>query len=99
MASAAENKDQQHPQEKRDREIVEHLLQKEPTEHNQAELARLRIRYCGFPGARELQESLDAVLQRWQLTEEQLFQFTRQLHEAGQVYKRGGNSQGQDDWS
>jgi hypothetical protein len=98
MASAAENKDQQHPQEKRDREIVERLSQGEPTEYNQAELARLRIRYCGFPGARELQQKLDAVLQRWQLTEEQLFEVTRQLHQVGQVYKRGG-SQGQDDWS
>ena len=99
MASAAENKDQQHPQEGRDRAIVERLLQEEPNDYNQAELARLRIRYCGFPGARKIQQDLDAVLQQWQLTEEQLFEVTRQLHEVGQVYKRGGGSQGEDDWS
>lgn len=99
MASAADNKDQQHPQEKRDREIVDRLLQQEPNNYNYGELARLRIRYCGFPGAREIQRSLDKVLQQWQLTEEQLFELTRQLHATGQVYKRSGDSGGQDDWS
>jgi hypothetical protein len=99
MASAIENKDQQHPQEKRDKEIVDRLLQEQPTDFNLAELARLRIRYCGFPGAREIQQSLDAALQRWQMTEEQLLEKTRQLHAAGKVYQRGGGSQGQDDWS
>jgi hypothetical protein len=98
MASAAENKDQQHPQEKRDKEVIERLLREGQNEYNHAELARLRIRYCGFPGAREIQLSLDRVLQQWQLTEEQLFELTRQLHEVGQVYRRSG-SQGQDDWS
>lgn len=98
MASAAENKDQQHPQERRDREIVERLLREQPNDYNYAELARLRIRYCGFPGAREIQRNLDVVLQQWQLTEEQLFKLTRQLHEVGQVYRKGG-AQGQDDWS
>lgn len=98
MASAAENKDQQHPQEKRDQEVVERLLREGQNDYNHAELARLRIRYCGFPGAREIQLSLDRVLQQWQLTEEQLFELTRRLHEVGQVYRRG-DSQGQDDWS
>ena len=99
MASAAENKDQTHPQEYKDKEIVARLLREDPTPHYYAELARLRIRYCNFPGARELQNNLDAVLQKWKMTEEQLFELTRQLHATGQVYKRGGNSQGQDDWT
>jgi hypothetical protein len=99
MASVAENKDQQHPQEARDREIVERLLREEPHDHHRAELARLRIRYSGFPGAREIQSKLDVVLQKWQLTEEQLFELTRQLHAMGQVYKRGGDSERQDDWT
>ena len=98
MASAAENKDQQHPQEKQDKEIVERLLREEPSDRNYAELARLRIRYCGFPGAREIQRNLDAVLQRWKLTEEQLFELTRRLHATGRVY-RSSSSQGQDDWT
>ena len=98
MTSAAENQDQQHPQEERDRSIVDRLLREELTDYNQAELARLRIRYRGFPGARIIQQNLDVVLQRWQLTEEELFERTRQLHAIGKVYRRG-DSQGQDDWS
>lgn len=99
MAKAAEDKDQQHPQEKRDQEIVERLLREESNARNMAELARLRIRYCGFPGAREIQKHLDLVLDQWRMTEDQLFELTRQMHEAGQVYKRDGDSQRQDDWS
>jgi hypothetical protein len=98
MASAAENKDQQHPQEKHDKELVERLLREQPGDRHYAELARLRIRYRGFPGAREIQRNLDAVLQRWQMTEEQLFELTRKLHATGKVYKPG-SSQGQDDWT
>ncbi len=98
MASAAENKEQQHPQEKSDREIVERLLREQPNDYYRAELARLRVRYSGFPGAREIQKNLDLVLQQWQITEEQLFELTRQVHEVGQVYRRG-SLQGQDDWS
>lgn len=99
MASAADYKDQQHPQEKHDNDIVERLLRENPSDYNLAELARLRIRYCGFPGARELQKNLDVVLQQWQMSEEQLFTLTRQLHATGQVYKPVGSSQGRDDWS
>jgi Protein of unknown function (DUF3288) len=96
--SAAGNKDQQHPQERRDQEISDRLLREDPNHYNLGELARLRIRYQGFPGARTIQQNLDTILQRWQLTEEQLFEQTRQLHSAGLVYRRG-DSQGQDDWS
>jgi hypothetical protein len=99
MGSAAQNKDQQHPQEKNDNEIVDRLLQEEPSDRNYAELARLRIRYSRFPGAREIQKNLDVLLQRWQISEEQLFELTRQLHAQAQVYRRSSNSQGQDDWS
>lgn len=95
----SENKDQQHPQEKRDRSIVESLLQGNRNNYNQVELARLRIRYSGFPGARDIQRDLDVILQRWQITEEELFEITRQLHEVGQVYRSGDSLQGQEDWS
>jgi hypothetical protein len=61
MASTADNKDQTHPQEKKDKEIVDRLLRENPNPYNYAELARLRIRYCDFPGARELQKNLDAT--------------------------------------
>src|SRR5690348_11589706 len=96
---AAESKDQIHPQENRDREIVNTLLQGKPDNYNLAELARLRIRYLGFPGARDIQQNLEKVLRQWNLTEEQLYEKTRQLHAIGQVYKTRGKGQDEEDWS
>lgn len=96
--SAKDHQDQQHPQEGRDVEVINRLLREEPNNYNLGELARLRIRYLGFPGARMIQQNLDTILQRWQLTEDQLFEQTRQLHSKGLVYRRG-ESQGQEDWS
>ncbi|HEY9875806.1 MAG TPA: DUF3288 family protein [Candidatus Obscuribacterales bacterium] len=99
MASAAENKDQQHPQERSDREIVNNLKQgSRDDDNNLAELARLRIRYCGFPGARDIQRDLDNILRQWQLTEAELFEKTRQLHATG-FYKVRSKGQNQEDWS
>lgn len=90
-------KDQQHPLYSGDRQIVNTLLNEQPTEFNLAELARLRIRYHGFPGARDIQTDLDKILQQWQLTEEELFTKTRQLHQTAQVYK--GRAPQREDWS
>lgn len=97
MSSATNPLDQQHPQEKDDRALVDRLLQGEINAYNMAELARLRIRYRNFPGAREIQRDLDLLLQQWQLTEEQLYEKTRQLHAAGEVYRR--RNPGEEDWS
>lgn len=90
--------DQKHPQEKRDREIIDRLLQSKPEPLNLADLARLRIRYKNFPGARAIQRDLDAILHQWQLTEEQLFEQTRQLYATGQAYKSRQSGEEQD-WS
>jgi hypothetical protein len=90
-------KDQQHPLYVGDRQIVQSLLKDQPTDLNLAELARLRIRYRGFPGARDIQTDLDTVMQQWQLTEEELFAQTRQLHQAAQVYR--GRAPQREDWS
>jgi hypothetical protein len=90
-------KDQQHPLHSGDRQIVNTLLNEQPTDYNLAELARLRIRYRGFPGARDIQTDLDKVLQQWQLSEEELFTKTRQLHQAAQVYR--GRAPQREDWS
>ena len=38
-----------------------------------AEVARLRIRYRNFPGARDIQRDLDVILQQWDMTEDELF--------------------------
>ncbi|WP_017316290.1 DUF3288 family protein [Mastigocladopsis repens] len=92
------NKDQQHPLYNRDRPIVEILLTQEATDHNLAELARLRIRYSRFPGARDIQQDLDKVLQQWGLSEEELFEKTRQLHKVGGIYKSRGKKE-EEDWN
>jgi hypothetical protein len=99
MSSKVGNKDQQHPQYQRDREIVSKLMQGEPNDHNLAELARLIIRYCDFPGARDIQRDLETVLQKWQLPESELFEKTRQLHTVTQLYKVRNNQQEQEDWT
>jgi hypothetical protein len=96
---STENQDQQHPRDKGDREIIERLLQVECSDYYACELARLRIRYRGFPGARDMQKNLDTILFRWNMTEEKLFELTRKFYSSGQVYKSGGDSQGQDDWN
>lgn len=78
--------DQQHPQWKRDREVADRLMREEPTSLNLAELARLRIRYTGFPGGWDIQTDLETVLKKWELTEEELFEKTRQIHATEQLY-------------
>ncbi|KGF72909.1 hypothetical protein DO97_04215 [Neosynechococcus sphagnicola sy1] len=95
---AAAPKEQQHPQESGDRQIVNTLKTGEPSDYNLAELARLRVRYRGFPGAKSIQADLDQVLQRWQLTEAELFEQTRQIHGNTPIYKGRSNKRFDDDW-
>ncbi len=91
--------EQKHPQERRDRDIVQDLLQAPvPTELHLVELARLRIRYQGFPGAREIQLHLDQLLQKWQISEAELFDKTRAIHAQGKVYRRSQLTD-TDDWN
>lgn len=90
--------DQQHPQEKNDRQVVDKLLGSNPDEYNLVELARLRIRYGNFPGARTIRRDLDLILQQWQLTESELLDKTRQIHHIGHVYRRSTPEDAQD-WS
>jgi hypothetical protein len=81
------NQDQLHPLAAKDRAIVESLLDGEPTDYNLAELARLRIRYRGFPGAKDIQADLEKLLTKWNLTEEKLFESTRKIHSLGHIYR------------
>ncbi len=90
-------KDQQHPQYKTDRQVVSQILAGEATDYNLAELARLITRYEGFPGARDIQADLKKALNRWQLSEGELFEKTRAIHQQGEVYK--GLGRGREDWS
>lgn len=96
-AGHSAKQDQHHPLYSSDRQIVNMLLEGQPTDFNLAELARLRIRYHGFPGARDIQTDLDKIMQQWQLTEEELFAKTRQIHQTAQVYR--GRSSQREDWS
>ncbi|MBK1988284.1 DUF3288 family protein [Sphaerospermopsis aphanizomenoides BCCUSP55] len=98
MTETSPSKDQQHPLYNRDRPLINILLAQEATDYNLAELARLKIRYQGFPGARDIQKDLDKVLQSWGLTEAELFAKTRQLHEVGGIYKSRGKKE-EEDWN
>lgn len=91
--------DQNHPLENRDRPTINRLLTGDPTPENLAELARLRIRYLPFPGARQIQTDLNAVMQKWQLTEEQLLAKTREIHANGQAYLHLRKNVNSEDWS
>ncbi|MEB3219844.1 MAG: DUF3288 family protein [Nostocales cyanobacterium 94392] len=91
-----ENKEQQHPQYNRDRPLLEGLLVGEASNYNLVELARLRIRYHNFPGARDIQRGLDEVLDKWGITEAELFQKTRAIHAVGGIYRTKGNKEEQD---
>ncbi|ACK70488.1 conserved hypothetical protein [Gloeothece citriformis PCC 7424] len=94
----SELQEQKHPQEKTDRELVNRLLSGEATEENLLDLARLRIRYYNFPGARDIQKDLEFLLQKWQLTEEELYQKSRQIYTTSKAYQIRINNQ-QEDWS
>ncbi|KKD35721.1 DUF3288 family protein [Limnoraphis robusta] len=88
--------EQKHPQYNSDHATVKSLIADQPTDFNLVELARLKIRYRGFPGARDIQSDLEKILQNWQLTEETLFEKTREIHAKGQVYKV--KKEDQEDW-
>jgi hypothetical protein len=92
---------QRHPQEKLDRLIIDRLLESDPQEPMAlAELARLRIRYNGFPGAADLQANLDRLLIEWHMTEAQLFAKTRELHSTEPIYQvKARKYQEQEDWN
>jgi hypothetical protein len=96
MIEGTTGKDQQHPLYNRDRPLIDILLAQEATDYNLAELARLRMRYQGFPGARDIQQDLDKVLQQWGLSEAELYERTRQIHHLGGIYKSRGKKDEQD---
>lgn len=88
--------EQKHPQHHRDRAVVDNLLKEQPSDLNLVELARLKIRYRGFPGAFDIQTDLDKIMQDWNYTEETLFEKTRKIHAKGKIYR--GEKSEQEDW-
>ena len=100
MSTNSKLTEQKHPREKGDRQLVNDLLHGEPTDLNLVELARLIIRYRGFPGAKDIQNDLNSIRNRWQFkTEEELFEKTREIHSTGQVYRTKGKGEEAQDWS
>lgn len=98
MADAAGKtpKEQQHPQWSSDRQVVNQLLVGEPIDFNLAELARMMVRYRGFPGGRDIQADLEKTLKRWKLTEDALYEQTRQIHARETIYTVRTNKK--EDW-
>ena len=94
-----DTKDQIHPRQKKDREVIDRLLQGEPNEYNLLELARLTIRYRDFPGARDIQKDLQTILNKWQFTEEQLYQQTREIYAVNNPYSDRFKSNQKQDWT
>lgn len=91
------DRQQTHPQYKSDRATVDTLLSRQqPDDLDLAELARLKIRYKGFPGASDIQKDLDQILQKWNYNEETLFDKTREIHAKGQVYR--SKKSDREDW-
>lgn len=93
------DRDQQHPREAKDRMAINNLLQSEPNNYNLVELARLTIRYSGFPGARSLQQDLKSILNNWQLTEDELYRKTRTIHQEQKIYSDRFKTDQQQDWT
>ncbi|MEM1238830.1 MAG: DUF3288 family protein [Cyanobacteria bacterium P01_H01_bin.26] len=93
----AEKKELTHPQYKKDRDVVSGLLNGEATDFNLIELARLRIRYDGFPGARDIRKDLDQTLTNWSITEDELMEKTRRIHQTEMLYKAQRTKK--EDWS
>lgn len=88
---------QTHPQWRKDRATLDGILSGEATELNLVELARLAIRYNGFPGAPDIKRDLAKAIERWHYTEDSLFAKTREIHAGGKAY--GGEDGDREDWS
>lgn len=84
-ASATEESDSQaHPLYALDRDRIDRLLATEvPDDDHLVDLARLLIRYQGFPGARDLQDDLLKTLRLWGLEREELHRRTRLIWASG----------------
>lgn len=94
-------RDQQHPQYATDRDLLNQVLadlERDPDAAMVlAEIARLRIRYDGFPGARDIQQDLDQALVKLGLTEAELFEITRAIHARSDLYAQSFSKR--DDWA
>ena len=73
-------KEQNHPLYTIDRDHIDRLLAKEkPEEEDVIDLARLFLRYEGFPGAKDLKMDMVKVLKTWGISKEELNVKTREI--------------------
>jgi len=92
------NKEYLHPQYRKDRDMLNTIMAGAADDANMIELARLRIRYDGFLGARDIQSDMDKMLKKWNLSEEELFAKTREIHQGEMMFKPTWTKKGED-WS
>ncbi len=91
MESPHLSDEQNHPLYKIDREHIDRLLSKHvPENQDLVDLARLLIRYDGFPGALDLQEDMNKTLNLWGLNRESLNERVQQVWAQG--YRPGQDS-------
>lgn len=93
------SQDQIHPRARKDKAVVTQLLEGEMNDYKLAELARLMIRYKGFPGARDIQKDLQQILDNWQLTEEQLYALTKKIHREQKIFSDRFKGEQKQDWT
>ena len=76
--------EQNHPLYSFDRDHIDRLLAKEePEDCDIVDLARLLLRYEGFPGALDIKEDMSKALKLWGLSRETLNVKARTIWEAG----------------
>ena len=77
-------KEQNHPLYSTDRDHIDRLLAtSSPSERDFIDLARLFLRYEGFPGALDLQHDMEKILNIWGISRQDLNSRTKKLWENG----------------
>ena len=83
---------QNHPLYLIDRDHINRLLAKEtPVDQDLIDIARLLMRYEGFPGAKDIQMDMLKTLKLWGLTKEQLNSRTKEIWSKG--FRPGNDSE------
>ncbi len=84
--------EQNHPLYIIDRENLDRLLVKDSPENSDlVDLARLFLRYEGFPGAYDLKEDMKKILSAWGLSRDTLNNRVRQIWQSG--YRPGSQQE------
>jgi len=84
MSDSSFEPTQNHPLHGTDRDLIDRLLACEsPGDAERTELARLLIRYDGFPGADDLQQDMQRLLTLWSLSRDELNDQVRALWAQG----------------